>query len=202
MKKILLLLLFFGHHIYGQDLVQMTIKHGVENQELKEILQFQNISYSKLKFEGEAIKNKYYILRLKEFKNGELVNTTVLFDESGNNYFKIDSTYTAFKFLSQINSKYLKVWIRGEKFASKQSFFDTDNNNGKYVLKDFLGSKSKIEVSADKPFYIFAIITASKNPDGSGSYCRVAQSEVNPEKFGQEYNIPHYFLIEMEFLKE
>ena len=179
----------------------MTIKPVEINQDLKTILEFENISLDEVQFKGNLIKDKYYVLRLKEFKRGTLTTTKTIFDERGNEYFKVDSTVTSFKFLSRIDKEHLKLWIRGNKFGSKQSYFEIADDNGRYVLKDFLGVEGSTEVHGDSPFYLYAIITPNRSSNGSGSYCRVAQSEVNPEEFGREFNIPHYFLVEMEFVE-
>lgn len=185
---------------FAQEQVEMSIEPGVENPELQMLMDFENIGYSELQFEGSPLKDNFYVLRIKEFQDGEMISSSVLFDETGNDYFKIDSTYTTFRFLSKIDQEELKLWIRGNRFGSKQSFFELNPTNGRYVVKDFLGRERTLKVPTDDPFYIFAIITPNRNADGSKSYCKVAQSEIEPELFGQEFNIPHYFLIEMEFI--
>ncbi|WP_186434988.1 hypothetical protein [Gillisia sp. Hel_I_86] len=38
------------------------------------------------------------------------------------------------------------------------------------------------------------------NNGGSSSYCAVAQAGVPLEKLAEEFDIPHYFLIQMRFL--
>lgn len=201
MKNFVLLSLFICFGSYAQE-AEMTILPGVQNEELRLILDFENTRVDELQFSGTAIKDKFYVIRLKEFVDGEMVNTAILFDERENEFFKVDSVATSFKFLSKIDKDEMKLWIRGERFGSKQSFFRIDNKNGRYVVKDFLGRKRNIEVPTKEPFYVFAVITPNRNANGTGSYCQVAQSEVPPEEFGKEFNIPHYFLIEMEFIEE
>lgn len=201
MKNSALIILLIGCQALSQESITMTLDPVEINQDLKIVLDFENISLDEVQFNGNSIKDKYYVLRLKEFKEGTLTTTQTLFDERGNKYFKVDSTFTSFKFLSKIDKDRLKLWIRSSKFGSKQSYFKINHNNGRYVLKDFLGSERSMQVPEDTPFYIYAIITPNRNQDGSGSYCRVAQSEVNPEEFGKQFNIPHYFLVEMEFVE-
>lgn len=201
MKKILFITMFISIYSNAQE-SQMSIRSGIQDEQLNLILDFENIRVNELEFNGASIQDKYYVLRIKEFQEGELVRTETLFDERGNDYFKVDTTLTSFRFLSKIDTEELKVWIRGTHFGSKQSFFKIDQKNGRYVIKDFLGSKRLIEIPTEKPFYIFAIITPNRNADGSGSYCKVAQSEISPEEFGNVFKIPHYFLIEMEFIKD
>lgn len=201
MKYLALLILLIGYESFSQETITMTMNPVEMNQNLKIVLDFENINLDEVQFKGNSIKDKYYVLRLKEFKEGNLVSINTLFDERGNEYFKVDSTFTSFKFLSKIDKEHIKLWIRSNRFGSKQSYFEMNHSNGRYVVKDFLGSERSTKVAADSPFYLYAIITPNRNPDGSGSYCRVAQSEVNPEEFGKEFNIPHYFLVEMEFEK-
>ncbi|MFD2517711.1 hypothetical protein [Salinimicrobium flavum] len=181
--------------------VDVSIKSGIGNTDLQTLFDFENINQTEFFFDGESIKGKYFVLTMKEFLNGEMINTTTLFDERGNQYFKIDSSKTSFKLLSKIDKEDLKIWIRGGKFGSKQSYFPLTHDNGRYVAKDFFGSKEILKEDTNDPFYIMSIITPNRNPDGSGSYCRVAQSEIDPEQFGNEYAIPHYYLIEIQFIK-
>lgn len=201
MRKFLLLIAFTGFQTFGQESIQMTLQPVEINEDLKILLDFDNIGFDEVQFSGYSIQGKYYVLRLKEFRLGELSNTETLFDERGNAYFKLDSTFTSFKFLSRIGKENLKLWIRGNGFGSKQSHFKIGDKNGRYVVKDFLGDDRSIEVPVDKPFYIYAVITPNRNSKGFGSYCRVAQAEVDPEEFGKEFDIPHYFLVEMEFVE-
>lgn len=201
MKNLALIILLIGYQALSQETITMTLNPVEMNQNSKIILDFENISMDEVQFNGNSIKGQYYVLKLKEFKHGKLSNTETLFDERGNKYFRVDSTFTSFKFLSKIDKEHIKLWIRSNRFGSKQSYFKIDQKNGRYVVKDFLGSQRNMEVPTDSPFYLFAVITPNRMADGSGSYCRVAQSEVYPEEFGREFDIPHYFLVEMEFVE-
>jgi len=214
MRKISLLIFFCSAIISAQELplessdeainseksiIEVSIKNGVEDQDLQTFFQFENISQTEFSFNGDAIKGKFFIVKVKEFLDGELTETSVLFDERGNDYFKIDSTQTSFKLLNKIENDEMKFWIKGQRFGSKQGYFPTTKLNGEYAVKDFFGAKKLLKEDANEPFYLQAVITPNRNPDGSGSYCKVAQSEILPEEFGKEFNIPHYYLVEIEF---
>ncbi|PKP15193.1 MAG: hypothetical protein CVU07_11030, partial [Bacteroidetes bacterium HGW-Bacteroidetes-23] len=69
----------------------------------------------------------------------------------------------------------------------------------KYALKDFFGSNEEMNIELNKKTAVFAIITPTIHKDGSGSYCEVAQSSIKPEKLGEHFKIPHYFLITITF---
>jgi putative heme iron utilization protein len=200
MKQIAILItvLILSIQSFGQS-AKMTMKYGTEIKEVNQLLQFQNIFIEAINFKDSLLNGKFYQLFIQEFKNGILVNTDTLFDGTESEYFKIKGDSLSFKFYTQIENNVLKVQFINNRFSSKKSTYTTFPNNREYVLKNFLGSKKELEIPIDKPFYIFAIITPTINKDGSGSYCSVAQSDTDPEQFGTNFKIPHYFLIQMKF---
>jgi hypothetical protein len=197
-KNLVLFALIISTQInYGQKTVKMITEYAAKSNELQVVLNFENIDIENLTFESNEIKGKYYNIYIREYKNGKLTKTKRLFN--GSKYFIIDSTFTSFKFYTKTENNKLKTFIKGNRFGSRKEFFDLKEGNGIYVLKDFQGSKKSLNVPINDEFPILAIITATKHKDGSGSYCEVAQSDVTPEKFGEVFNIPHYFIISMEF---
>lgn len=220
MKKIVLIIYILGMTLNAQnpknpDLqsserleipinkqVKVKLKTGVENEDLQIFYQFENIYQYEFQLNGPSVKNKFYILKLKEFKNGKLINIQTLFDESNNDYFKTDSTSISFKLFTKLGQEKLKIWLRGRTFGSKKSYFDLEEKNKfRYKVKDFIGGRESIIKNINKPFYLLAVITPYLTESGGGSYCKVAYSDINPEEFGKEFDIPHYFLIEMKFVK-
>ena len=219
MRKILLIIYLFGATTFAQNqniennaktdknlslsidesIIDVRIDNSLESAEMQTLFDFENINQSEFIFKGESINGKFYVVRMKEFLNGELINTETLFDERGTEYFRIDTTETSFKLLTKIGKNDIKVWIRGNGFGGKQSYFPTTQGNGRYVAKDFFGGQKVLKENSKESFEIMSIITPNRNEDGSGSYCRVAQSEIDPEEFGNVFNIPHYYLIEIEF---
>jgi len=182
-----------------ESTIEVRINSSLENEDLRTLFEFENIDQSEFNFSGESIKGKFYVVRVKEFLDGEIINTETLFDERGTEFFRIDSTQTSFKLLTKVDKDEIKLWIRGNRFGSKQLYFPTTQGNGRYVAKDFFGPQQVLKENSKEPFQLMSVITPNRSEDGSGSYCRVAQSEINPEQFGKVFNIPHYFLIEIEF---
>lgn len=185
-----------------KDQIKIELKMGVEDEDLQTFFDFENIAHFSFKITGPALKNKAFVIRIKEFKNGELIKTETLFDERGSDFFKTDSTSMSFKLLTRLDNKNLKTWIRGEKFGSKKSYFELEEKNkARYATKDFIGGKDYLVENIKKPFYLLAIMTPYITETGAGQYCQVAYSDIDPENFGKHFDIPHYFLIQMEFLE-
>ena len=177
----------------------MTNNYGSENKEIQDIIDFENIYIEKLNFESENLQGKSYQIFLEEYVNGKLKQTSMLFDGTETDYFKIDSEKESLKFFFKLSDGKLKTYIRGKKFGSKKSYFKLSSDSDKYALKDFFGSKKELNIDLSKKNSIFAIITPTIHKDGSGSYCEVAQADEKPEKLGEKFKIPHYFLITITF---
>jgi hypothetical protein len=197
--KILFVFVIMTNFAFSQNTVKMTNNFGSQNQEIQDLIDFENIYIEQLNFESESLKGKYYQVNLEEFKNGKLIKTSTLFDGSETEYFKIDSNNESLKFFFKLSDGKLKTYIRGKKFGSKKSYFKLNSDSDKYALKDFFGSKQELEIDLQKKNAVFAIITPTIHKDGSTSYCEVAQSKIEPGKFGEHFKIPHYFLITITF---
>jgi hypothetical protein len=197
--QIFFLFVLLTNTISGQDTIKMTSNYGSENNEIQDLIDFENIFIEKLNFQSEILKGKHYIINLEEFKNGKLIKTSILFDGSETDYFKIGNDKESLNFLFKLNDGKLKIYIRGKKFGSKKSYFKLKSSADTYALKDFFGSNEEINIELNKRTAVFAIITPTIHKDGSGSYCEVAQSDIKPEKLGEHFKIPHYFLITITF---
>lgn len=197
--KILFFFAIITNFATAQNTIKMTNNYGSENNEIQDLIDFENIYIEQLNFESEKLKGKFYVITLEEFKNGKLVSSSTLFDGSETDYFKIGTAKESIKFLFKLSDGKLKTYIRGQKFGSKKSYFKLNSDSDKYALKDFFGSKEELNLELNKKNAVFAIITPTIHKDGSGSYCEVAQSDIIPEKLGEHFKIPHYFIINIEF---
>ena len=177
----------------------MTYKYGSDNGEIQDIIDFENIYIETLNFEGDLLNGKNYQINLEEYKNGKLTTKKLLFDSSESDYFKINSNSLSLKFFFKMSDGKLKTYIRSNLFGTKKSYFNLMNDSDKYALKDFFGEKKEVTINPNKKNAVFAILTPTIHPDGSGSYCEVAQSDIAPEKLGEHFKIPHYFLVTINF---
>lgn len=197
-KTLFFALILAANFSFAQN-IKLTNTYGSENNDIQNLIDFENIYFEQLTFEGSDLNEKQYILYLQEFKNGKLVQKSTLFDGSENNYFRIKSDKETLKFLFKMADGKLKTYIRGSKFGSKKSYFDLKSDSDQYALKDFFGSKTELTLDAKQETAIFAILTPTKHKDGSSSYCEVVQSDIKPENLGTFFKIPHYFLISIQF---
>ena len=198
-KYSLLLLVLAANFSFGQNSVKVTSYYGSENNDIQNLIDFENIHFEQLNFEGKEIKEKQYKISLQEFKNGKLISKSILFDGLEDEYFKIKSDKESLKFLFKMADGKLKIYIRGSKFGSKKSYFKLKDNSDEYALKDFFGSKNELNIDPNQETAVFAILTPTKHEDGSSSYCEVVQSDIKPENLGTHFKIPHYFLVTILF---
>lgn len=198
-KNLLLLITFAVNFSFAQSNIKVTSNYGSQNSEIQNLVDFENIYIEQLNFEGKDLKGKQYTIDLQEFTEGKLVNTTVLFDGTETDYFKIKSNKESVHFLFKMADGKLKTYIRTDRFGSKKSYFSLKSDSDNYALKDFFGSKTELNIDSKQQTAIFAILTPTKHEDGSASYCEVVQSSVKPEDLGTHFKIPHYFLVTIQF---
>ncbi|SEA64108.1 hypothetical protein SAMN05192529_13712 [Arachidicoccus rhizosphaerae] len=199
--KFLLTLLFFAglSAAYGQKTVQLTKQYGSSNKDLQNLMNFENIYFEKLSFTGKAIRSKSYRVTLKEFTDGKLTDSAILFDGTESDFFKVQSDSLSVKFAFKLEEDQLKVQVFGAGFGSKKSYFPLKSSGDRYAMKDFFGSKDTLKQDPLKTNAVFAVITPTLHPDGSGSYCEVAQYDIAPEALGRHSKIPHYFVVYITF---
>jgi hypothetical protein len=193
---ILLLILVFQTN-YSQKNIKMT-RIDSQNTDVLSLMRFQNIDSENFKFESAELLGKSYEINLKEYKKGKLIRTENLLD--GQNYIKIDSSFTSLKFLSKIENDKMTVFVETPRMYSDKKGFKLQKGKGvDYVVKDFQGNKDFRNVSVNEEFSILAIITPVEIEKGYFSYCEIAQSEVEPDKYWEKFKIPHYFVVTMKF---
>ncbi|HAR72181.1 MULTISPECIES: hypothetical protein [unclassified Empedobacter] len=197
--KFIFSLFLISNFAFSQNTIKMTYKYGSDNGEIQDIIDFENIYIETLNFEGDLLNGKNYQINLEEYKNGKLTTKKLLFDSSESDYFKINSNSLSLKFFFKMSDGKLKTYIRSNLFGTKKSYFNLMNDSDKYALKDFFGEKKELTINPNKKNAVFAILTPTIHPDGSGSYCEVAQSDIAPEKLGEHFKIPHYFLVTINF---
>lgn len=197
--KISLLLLFLGQLVLGQNL-KMTLKNVTSHPELREVLYFQNIQVSEFNFENEKLGGKHFEVNVYEFVEGKLKQKTQLLDTSEADFLKIKYSPFSMKIFTQVLRGTFSIKVDFYNISSKTLDLDIleKNKSRDYIAKDFFGNKIVKEYPMNKEIPLLAIITSTIHSDGSGSYCEVVQTDILPEKLGEHFKIPHYFLVTMK----
>jgi hypothetical protein len=179
--------------------IKMRSEYGSDNPDLLSVLQFEDIGLSKMIFTGKDLMNKDFQISIKEFTNGKLTKQEVVFDSKEAEQFKIKSDKFMFKILTKTTAAHTaKFDFQFNGFSTGREYKIGENFKG-FAQKDFLGSAKEISIPLNSSTYILTYMMPYIKKDGSGQYCEVAQSGINPEDFGTKYAIPTYFLIDIKF---
>jgi hypothetical protein len=203
MKTLLLLAITFllTANIFAKESdIKMKIGYNYDSPDILSILRFEGIDFDKVSFVGEDLKDKHFVITIKEFTNGKLSKQEVALDSSElGNLGKIKGNTFNFKVLSKRTAEHTaKFQFQFERFSTEKEFKIGETYRG-FVMKNFLGAKTETAIPVNENAYIMTYMMPYMKPDGSGAYCEVAQSGANPEEFGAKYKIPTYFLIDIKF---
>jgi hypothetical protein len=174
--------------------VKMISEYGSKNSEITNLMQFQNIDYFNVKFVGQHLQDKYFLLVCKEVWDGKIKKIDTLFNSKENSHVgKIETdTLSLVTFGTNTNDK-LKLFFRLPKVGINRKFdaIVTDD----YSLR---ATGSDIKIKYNKDFTAFAYILPYE-ADGWKMYCAVAQSGVNIAEWGKKFHIKHYLIFDMKF---
>jgi hypothetical protein len=159
------------------------------------LLDFQDIDYYKVNITGNDLKGKQYYVVSKEFIKGKLTVTDTLFDTTKSPYVKpVQHDTLSFFIISQESKeKDIKIQFGFDGFNSIKKFKNQSSLD--YKLMD-VAHQFPIEIG--KPFYAFAYILPYVQGDIQ-YYCAPAKSGKDIETWGEEFDIEHYYLLEMCF---
>lgn len=188
-----------GQNSYNKDL-KLTTDYSSLSPELRDILQFEEIEYMKLKFTGEELKDKSYHITVKEFWDGKMVSDTTVFNsaEMGIEQFEhVNDTALAITVISKLTPENkLKMQFKFPRFSFIKEYdaIETDD----YSLRS-IAEESGMEIGYDEKFYFLAYILPYELEDGSKSWCEVGANGKDIENWGEKFGIKHYLLFEMNF---
>ncbi|WP_412986046.1 hypothetical protein [Pontimicrobium sp. IMCC45349] len=188
-------------NIGAQGVIQLKTDYGSDNNELHELMRFQGIEKITLSFEGESLKGKDYAFIVKEFTNGRLEQTDTIIASSKSDYIsKIDTN--TFKVDVMIKTRLdstIKLYAKFNRF-SVNKIYDVEKPKDAYALHDFLGANQSLEIKDNTPTYVLGYFLPYIDKEtGWKMYCEVSGSNYAPEDWGEQFNIPNYFLVEVRF---
>ncbi|HQU84094.1 MAG TPA: hypothetical protein PKY59_13250 [Pyrinomonadaceae bacterium] len=201
MKLLILTIVFLAvSNIFAQTEIKMRVDPNFDSPDILSILRFESIGFEKAVFSGSELKNKHYIITIKEFTDGKLARTETAFDSNElGDFAKIKGETFGFRVLTKITpEKTAKFQFQFDRFSVVKEY-KVGENFKDFALKNFLGTSIETVIPSNKNTYIFTYMMPYEKKDGSKAYCEVAQSGANPEDFGKKFSIPTYFLIDIKF---
>ena len=205
MKNGILILFYFitTNIVFGQSSnndLKMISQFSSDNTDLRDILDFENIDFYKIKFTGSELKSKSYQLSVKEIWDGKILSDSII----------INSKYAPFRQFQTVNDSILNIKIISKKSADNklkmifkfERFFVEKEfqtlNSDDYSLRNIV-QESKMEIEYNKKFYFLAYILPYERSDASKSWCDVGTNGMDIENWGRKYGIKHYLIFEMIF---
>jgi hypothetical protein len=177
--------------------IVMTAKVYSDNNEIMDLMRFENIDYFKTLFKGDSLINKKFTITAKQFWKGKLSKTDTLLNTDIFEYIGINKTDSLpLRVISRSQGKNIEVKFIFDRFEVSHTFKGLKTND--YSLRDF---GTSLPIEPNKPFYAFAYILPHENKDGSKQWCAVESSGKDIETWGKEFGIEHYILFEMKFIE-
>ncbi len=176
-----------------------------ENEELRDILDFEGIHYNKIKFVGgEELRDKGYTIRAKEYKSGELVSDTTVINTRQMGIKRLETindTVLSFRVISKSTSQgKMKIMFRFPSFSTDREF-ELIETEDEYSLRN-IAEESRLSIRYGEPFYLLAYILPYDMGNGFKSYCEVGSNGADIENWGKKFGLEHYLLFEMNFTSE
>ncbi len=174
--------------------IKMLSDYGTRDQELTNILGFQNIDYFRVKFNGQKLNGKYFSVYCTEMWDGEIRKIDTLINSKTNTR------------VGQIEQDTLSLTVIGRRVDDKLQLsfrFPMVGLNKKYdaILSDDYSLRdigTDINIKVNQAFPAFAYILPHVEGNWK-SYCGVAQSGENVMDWGKKFKIKHYLIFEMKF---
>jgi hypothetical protein len=202
MRKIALLfasLILSSSIASAQSNIKLSTTEVVDNEDLMNVLRFQGINYSKVKFTGTHLWGKDFKISISDFVNGKLIKTHEIFDSREDEFFKLKEQEFNFNVLAQRTSAgKAKFDFRFLGFGVVKEFnLNVDHKD--FVLKGFQSGKTEVDFSTNRNQSILAFMMPYKTKKGAMQYVDINGSGIKPEELGQKFKIPRYFLIDVRF---
>lgn len=188
----------FSLSSFAQDFSFETKYNPSDQKMIQDYLHFEEIDYSQNSITSKDLVNKNYIINLKEYKKGKLVNTICLDKSDNESYAIIKSTTFNFNIFGEKNQNNYILKLFFDSYWTKKITFKLQSKYAEdYILKDVPIKNEDLQFN--KPFIFLLLTTPEYHKDGSNSYCEVSASET-PEKIYEKNKIPHFFVFEMTIL--
>lgn len=171
--------------------IKMTFQYGSANEEIANLLSFQQIDYYSISLNNDKIGNKKLLITCEEIWNGELKKRDTLFDDKPiTQTEKAGGSTLSFVMLGGKEGDKLKIYFKFGKVDVKGNFDAIYSD--RYRLLPTLFSD---DIEVEKTFSPFVFILPYDEKDGKLSYNNVPKHGVDIKNLGKMYGIKHYLII-------
>ena len=197
-----LLIVLISCCTYAQQLdsASVLVKWGAESKELIDYYRFEGIQYFNISINGENLKNRSYAIIAKEYWNKKLTKSDTLVNTKRMG-FKINADSLEFRLIAKkTSSDTVNTMFFLPNFGTTRKFRTTNSNF--YALLDPSNGKS-VKYNIHKPIALFSYTLPYEDPKLPGvlQYCELSRKGLPVEQWGEKFNIEHYIVFEMMFLK-
>jgi hypothetical protein len=201
MKKLtFLVFLFLSLKGFSQNFDFKSNYNPSDKKLLQDYFKFEKIDYCQSSISGKELKNKNYIINLKEFKEGILISTICLAKSNNEYYAVIDSTNFNFNILGKRVKNNFELNLFFHRYWTKKFILKLQSKHAKdYILKETIYEEK--DMRFNEPFVFLLLTTPAYHSDGSASWCEVAANDT-PEKIYENNKIPHFYVFEMTILSD
>lgn len=190
--------LFLSGTTFAQSPIFLSTSDGTPHEDLMHVMQIQGIHMTKVKINGDELAGKNYKINLKDFSNGKLVATHLIFDSNKDELFKFKEKEFGFNVLiKRMTPTTMRVDFRFSGFSVTKNL-EVKNNHTDFLLKSFQKNLDGIAIDMNKPNHFLALMMPYQLPNQATRYADVANANIKPEDLGNSFPIPRYFLVEIE----
>lgn len=179
--------------------IRFRASYSSENVEVRDILQFEGIEYLKLKFTGESLRDKKYMLSVREIWDGKLRSESVILNsaDAPKQLSTVNDSVLDIKVISRLTPKNkLRMTFKFPSFGTTREYDAIESDD--YSLRVIPEDDGTALIDPDKKFYLLAYILPYEK-DGYKYWCAVEDSGKDIENWGKEFGIKHYLVFQMQF---
>lgn len=183
----------------AQSNIRFSTSEGVDNEDLMNVLRFQDIHLHKLTFNGNHLWGKDFKLYIRDFQNGQLASRHLLFDSREDEFFKIKEEQLQFSLLAQHRHRQsVKFDIRFLGFGVSKEF-EVLGHQKDFVLKTVATEEIARAFPIGQATPLVGFFMPYKTKNGSVRYPDPSLDQTNIEQLGKRYGIARYFVIDIQF---
>lgn len=185
-------------NVLAQSTIKLSVIEGSNNEDLTHVMQLQDIQLSKIKLDGSDLIGKNFQLFLRDYSQGKLVKSHLIFDSKEDGVFTIKEKEFGFSVLAKkIAPTKMRIDFRFVGF-SVTKIVDIQKEHQDFILKNFQDNLDGINIPLHTNQSFLVLLMPYQLSNKSMRYIDTALTDLKPEEFGRTFNVPQYFLLDIK----